>query len=278
MFTDTYFSSIKSIRGNTCAQIWTNDIEWIRIYPMYTQSHAHHSTKKMFKNIGVPSKIMMDGARLQVMGKFKESCQDATVQVQQLEYNTPWANRAEGAVQENKISTRRAMKKSACPARLWDYCAELQAKIRCHMAHNVTTLNGQVPKTMVTGNNADISELVEFGWYQWIYYRDATTSFTLTEEELGKYLGPYENIGSKMSMWILKYNGEIVSRPTLRTLTDSEIASDTENTKRDIFNKPVNKKTGPTLYNIGINLDLEELFDDIDTPRFTPYVDNEGIK
>ena len=35
-----------------------------------------------------------------------------------------------------------------------------------------------------------------------------------------------------MSMWILKQNGEIVSRTTLRTLTDSELASETEKTKK----------------------------------------------
>ena len=98
----------------------------------------------------------MDGAREQVMGKFKEACQDAMVQVQKLEYNNPWANRAEGAVRKNKISARHAIKNSACPEKLWDYCAELQAKIRCHMAHNIPTLNVQVPKTVVTGNTADI--------------------------------------------------------------------------------------------------------------------------
>ena len=73
----------------------------------------------MFKNDGVTSKIVMDGAREKIMDKFKEACQDATVQVQQLEYNTPWANRAEGAVRENKRAARRAMKKLDCPARLW---------------------------------------------------------------------------------------------------------------------------------------------------------------
>ena len=78
------------------------------------------------------------------------------------------------------------MNNSACHARIWDYCAELQSKIRFHMAHDIHTLNVQVPKNVVTGNTADTSELVEFGWYQWIYYRDATTSFTLPEEELGK--------------------------------------------------------------------------------------------
>ena len=81
-----------------------------------------------------------------------------------------------------------------------------------------------------------------------------------------------------MSMWILKQNGEIVSRTTLRTLTDSELASETEKTKRDIFTKAVNKKLGPTLYDIGIKSDLGDFFDDTDTPSFTPYVDNEGIE
>ena len=181
MFTDTYLSSIKSTRSNTCAQIWTNYIEWIRIDPMSTKSRLHHSANKLFKNDGVTSKIVMDSAREQIVGKFKEAHQDATVQVQQLEYNNHLAKRAEGAVRENKRASRRAMKKSACPARLWDYCSELQANIRSHTAHDIPTLNGQVPETVVTGNNVDISELVEFGWYQWIYYRDATTSFPLPE-------------------------------------------------------------------------------------------------
>ena len=78
-----------------------------------------------------------------------------------------------------------------------------------------------------------------------------------------------------MSMWILKQNGEIISRTTLRTLTDSELASERENTKRDIFTKAVNKNLGPTLYDIGIKSDLGDFFDDIDTTNFTPYVENE---
>ena len=123
MFTDTYFSSIKSTKGNTCDRIWKNDIKWIRIDPISTKNNAHHSAKNLFKNNGMPLKIVMDGAGEKIMGKFKEACQDAMVQVQQLEYNNPWANRAEGAIQENKVSARREMNKSACPARLWGYCA-----------------------------------------------------------------------------------------------------------------------------------------------------------
>ena len=96
---------------------------------------------------------------------------------------------------------------------------------------------------------------MEFGWYEWIYYRDATGSFPLPEEELGRYLGPSENVGSKMSMWILKGNGEIVSRTTLRTLSESELTSETEKEKRRIFTIAVNKKLGMSLHDIGIESD-----------------------
>ena len=78
-----------------------------------------------------------------------------------------------------------------------------------------------------------------------MYYRNATTSFHLPEEELGKYPGTSKNVGYKMSMWILKQNGEIVSRTTLHTLTDYELASETEKTKRDIFTKAVKKRLVP---------------------------------
>ena len=61
-------------------------------------------------------------------------------------------------------------------------------------------------------------------------------------------------------------------------LTDSELASETEETKRDILTEAVNKKLGPTLYNIGIKSYLGDFFDDTDTASFNPYVENEVIE
>ena len=81
-----------------------------------------------------------------------------------------------------------------------------------------------------------------------------------------------------MIICILKQNGEIVSRTTLRTLADPELASETEKTKRDIFTKAFNKNLGPTLYDIGMKSDLVDFFNDTNTPSFTPYVDNEVIE
>ena len=46
---------------------------------MYTKSNALHLGKKLFKNDGVPSRIVIEGAREQVIGKYEEAYQDAMV-------------------------------------------------------------------------------------------------------------------------------------------------------------------------------------------------------
>jgi hypothetical protein len=63
------------------------------------------------------------------------------------------------------------MLKTSAPHPLWDYCTELKAYIRSHTAHDLYTLKGEVPETLMTGLTADISELCEFEWYQWVYLK-----------------------------------------------------------------------------------------------------------
>ena len=65
---------------------------------------------------------------------------------------------------------------------------------------------------------------------------------------------------------------------TLLTLTDSELASETEKTNRDIFTKANDENLVPTLYDICIKSDLGDFFDDTYKPNFTTYLDNEGIE
>ena len=80
------------------------------------------------------------------------------------------------AIHELKRGVRRMMRSSLSPLRLLDYCSQLQARIRTNNAHNNIRLDREVPQTLVDGTKFDISNLVEFGWYDWIKYRDTTVS------------------------------------------------------------------------------------------------------
>ena len=64
--------------------------------------------------------------------------------------------------------------------KFWDYCAEHRASI-----HNVTPrnplfhLHGQAPIDLSI--QGDISNICQFGWYDWRYYREESNVVELRE-------------------------------------------------------------------------------------------------
>ena len=77
IFTDTMFASAragKSQRNFTCVQVFASDFGWIHAIPMESEAQAHKAFKMMFKDVGVPKKLIMDGAKAQVEGKSKQIC------------------------------------------------------------------------------------------------------------------------------------------------------------------------------------------------------------
>ena len=95
MYTDTMFASKASLRGNTCGQVYTNDIYFTQFYPMKDRKEMPDTLSHFFREEGVPSQLIVDEAREQIGQKVRRTCSDANCGLRQLEYDTPWANRAE---------------------------------------------------------------------------------------------------------------------------------------------------------------------------------------
>ena len=158
--------------------------------------------KPVFKEDGVPEKMIFYGTPEQVSGEAARLCQLVDFTVQQLERGTQWSNRAEGHVGIVKSEILLNLKESNCPMVLWCYAAEQRGKILAIISRNIYSLVGQVPVNMLTGQQTDISALSETGWYQWVYYRDSERSFPYPLERLGRCLGPCEHKGTVMSQYI----------------------------------------------------------------------------
>jgi hypothetical protein len=62
---------------------------------------------------------------------------------------------------------------------------------------------GQVPETIMTGNTNDISHIAEFGWYDWVMFRDNKPSYPDNKLVLGSYLGPTIDTGLALNAKIL---------------------------------------------------------------------------
>ena len=64
---------------------------------------------------------------------------------------------------------------------------------------------------------------------------------------LGRVLGPAKGAGNEMAQWILKVNGNVISRCSSRPLTVDEIHSPTEIKKGEIFNALIERRQGTSI-------------------------------
>ena len=100
---------------------------------------------------------------------------------------------------------------------------------------------------MMTGEEGDISNLCQYKWYEWCYYREHTANFPHNRKVLGHVLGPARGEGNEMAQWILKANGNVVPRQMHQPLQTAEIHSPTEVKKRKVFNALIERRWGTSI-------------------------------
>ena len=76
MFNDTFFSSVESRLGNTCAHIYCNDLRWTQIHPMKSKLEAHHNLSILLAQDGVLNVMVMDNAMKKMAWEFKKKSRD----------------------------------------------------------------------------------------------------------------------------------------------------------------------------------------------------------
>jgi hypothetical protein len=137
------------------------------------------------------------------------------------------------------------MIKTGSPRVLWDHCIELEALIHSPTSNSVYMTNGEVPETIMTSSTANISRICEFGWYDWVMFRDNVPTFPDIKLILGQYLGPATDVGSALTAKILKSNGQTVCRSTLRHLNDEEIHCPIHQYMCRVFDETIANHLGP---------------------------------
>jgi hypothetical protein len=62
-YSDTMFSSSVSVRGNTCGQIFVNDLNYSKFIPLKSKGDAGMALEELFQDVGVPTHMHTDGAK-----------------------------------------------------------------------------------------------------------------------------------------------------------------------------------------------------------------------
>ena len=104
-------------------------------------------------------------------------------------------NPAEGSIIEVKRIFYRVMLKKRVPKHLWDFGLAWICEIRNVTANSARYADGRTPLEIITGCTLDITEYLDFGFYNWVVFKQ---NARVNAPELGIWLGVSHWIGQVM--------------------------------------------------------------------------------
>lgn len=269
------FAATKSLRGNKCAQVFTNGIGYNLFYPSKKEVLASEVLNEVIRTVGVPKELVSDGAHAEIHGRFGAVAKEYRIKQRLTEPYSGWQNRAEAAIREVKRGIRRATQRAGLPNRLWDYCGEwVVAAIRRLTAHDMHSLHDGVPCEAVKGNTPDISECAQFDWYQYVWYHDPAVQFLHDPRKLGRWIGVAHDVGSPMTFWILSASSKVLARSTVFSLTEDEANDPLVKAKMIELDRAVREKIGDSVKDDDDDESLIGLFPEVPEDIILPDSDH----
>lgn len=268
-YSDTCFFSTKSLHQDTCAQVTTDGKGFARFWPMTSKSEANDGLLDFINNDGIPEWMITDGAREQGGGRntaWRGSLRTYHIKQTYTEPHSPWQNRAEGEIREIKREIRKKTRDKNSPKRLWNYLGDLVVKRRRLTASTVPSMRGRTPHEQVLGWTPDITNYIQFEWYQWIYYLDDG------EQKLGKWLVPADTHGGGDAYWVLPRSCRTIVRSTVWAIPEEDMLDPIKKAEREDFERIVMQKLGPSsgtpddAENYPPNVDFGDIFEEEDPP------------
>ena len=225
--TDTAYGKIKSLRGNVGSQIYSHKCGFKVAYPIsrVDGNHVGDTLTQFIGDFGVPEQLTFDGASVQTGPKtrFMDAIRRYEIKYHVSGPRRPNENPAEQSIHEIKKRWYRIMLKKKVPPRLWDYGFTWVCETENICANFSKHAHGRTPLEIITGETPDISEYLDFEFYDWITFR---SNAGLGEVHLGRWLGVSHRIGRLMSYWILPESGIPISASTVQRLTNDERSTD----------------------------------------------------
>jgi hypothetical protein len=172
---DTFFSSVKSIRGYTCAQLFFHvGTGYLFVRCMRRESHSHGAYQDYIRNVGAPNVLLTDNSRTQIGQKWtKTSRENITKQIHIAPHNQQ-QNQAERKIRDIKTRVLVALRLSNAPTEFWCYC--MLWIVDCFNHTAVPGLEWQTPKGLLDGITPDIS-MFRFGFFQPVWYYEPTAKY-----------------------------------------------------------------------------------------------------
>ena len=195
--TDIIDGRCKSLDGIKYAQVFSNTHYFSQVYPMDSKSKAGDAFNIFCQEFGVPQHLTFDGSKEQSQKgtEFMRQVGNHDIDYHISEPDLQNQNPAEGFIRELRRKWYRTMVQKQVPEPLWDYGMKWVSETTSMTYSTAGNLTGFIPITEVTGETPDISEYLDFGFYDPVWYKDDAGS---TPAYPGRWLGVSSRTGRLM--------------------------------------------------------------------------------
>ena len=117
-----FFAKLKSLKGNTCARIYTNG-KFIQIFPMKSKSDVSDLIVMFIEDVGTPQKLMFDGSQEQngLDSNFMKTVPKNQIMWSNSEPYSQWKNQSELGLREANGKVKRRRCRRNIPRHLWGF-------------------------------------------------------------------------------------------------------------------------------------------------------------
>ena len=241
VYTDMMDGQHKSFDGNKFAQVFTMDFHFSAFYPIESKGYAGDSLKRFIADFGVPDNIICDGSKEQTKRgmTFMEQVRKHHINIHTTKPNRHNQSKVEGVIRESWKNWFRTMQQKHVPRRLWDYSLKWVSEVHVRTSSDAADLKGRTPLEWITGDSVDISEYLDFSFYDWCCYHDNAGP---GPTKLGRWLGVVHKAGGLMSYWILTVNCTVIARTTVQQVTSLEMQPDHMKERAQAFDEAIKAK------------------------------------
>ena len=264
MASDTMDPRCYSIHGDyRYCQVFGNKMMFCEAIPIVSKSgdSADGALKEFLRDYGAPENMITDGLKEQTSkgSKFLATLRKNNVNPVVTMPHRPNHNPAEGVIRELRKRWYRGIFSTNCPRALWNYGLPHFAKLMQLTASNAAGLNGKTPLGVLLGETPDISQYLDFGWYNWVWYKE---NAGLDVPKIGRFLGVAKTSSNIMSFHILPESGIPVVAGTVQRVTEAEKQTDANKEKMKVFSEKIAQKfKEDRLVTVGRKPNLEEWAD-----------------
>ena len=103
-------------------------------------------------------------------------------------------------------------------------------------ASSAGNLHARTSLEKVTGETPEISDYVDFSFYDWCWYKE---NAGMGETKIGRWLGVSHQTGSLMSFWVLTQTCKVVSRTLVQRVTRLEMGEEDTQKRTGAFDETI---------------------------------------